>query len=202
MASTVYSPLIILLAFALYGLMHTLTASLSFKDWVISHLGEPARRYYRLAYSLLAFITFLPVLALPVWLPDVHWYTVPAPWRHLMVLGQLLSLALLAYSLLQTGAFQFLGIPQALGAASKDELNTGGLYRYIRHPLYTFTITLIWLIPSMTQNLAALNAAITLYALVGAVVEERKLVRLFGQAYQDYRRRTPMFLPRPCLSCD
>jgi protein-S-isoprenylcysteine O-methyltransferase Ste14 len=197
MLSTTTTPLIIFLAFAFYGLMHTLTASLSFKDRVSSLFGETARRYYRLVYTILAFVTFLPVLALPAWLPDVHWYTVPSPWRYLMVLGQFISLGALTYSLLQIGAFQFIGLPQALGRTAKDELNTGGLYRYMRHPLYTFTITLIWLTPVMTQNLAALNTAITLYALIGAVFEERKLVRIYGKAYRDYRSKTPMFLPLP-----
>lgn len=191
------SPLVILLAFALYGLMHTLTASLGAKQLAASIFGKAADRFYRLVYTILAFVTFLPLMALPLWLPDVHWYTVPAPWRYLMAFGQLLSLALLAYSLLQTGALQFIGLPQALGVAHKDSLNTGGLYRYMRHPLYTFTITFIWLTPVMTQNLAALYLAITLYAVIGAIYEERKLVKLFGPAYQEYRRSTPMFVPLP-----
>ena len=78
-----------------------------------------------------------------------------------------------------------------------EQLNTKGLYRYMRHPLYTFTITFLWLTPVMTQNIAALYSAITLYAFIGAIFEERKLERIFGSAYQNYRRHTPMFIPIP-----
>jgi protein-S-isoprenylcysteine O-methyltransferase Ste14 len=31
--------------------------------------------------------------------------------------------------------------------------------------------------------------------LVGACLEERKLVHVHGQAYRDYQRATPMFFP-------
>jgi protein-S-isoprenylcysteine O-methyltransferase Ste14 len=30
---------------------------------------------------------------------------------------------------------------------------------------------------------------------IGALLEERKLVEQFGAAYEDYRRRTPMLIP-------
>ena len=47
----------------------------------------------------------------------------------------------------------------------------------------------------MTGNLLALNLGITVYLVVGALYEERKLVRLFGEEYIKYRERTPMLIP-------
>jgi protein-S-isoprenylcysteine O-methyltransferase Ste14 len=46
-----------------------------------------------------------------------------------------------------------------------------------------------------TWNLLAFNLAAALYFVIGAVFEERKLVREFGQAYVEYRQRTPMLVP-------
>ena len=72
---------------------------------------------------------------------------------------------------------------------------TGGLYRWVRHPLYTCSLLLLWLVPTMTWNLLALAIGLTVYILMGIVFEERKLLREFGPAYAEYRRRTPGLIP-------
>jgi protein-S-isoprenylcysteine O-methyltransferase Ste14 len=69
------------------------------------------------------------------------------------------------------------------------------MYRWVRHPLYTAGLLIIWLFPIMTCNLLALNIGMTLYILLGAVLEERKLEREFGEAYAQYKSRTPMLIP-------
>lgn len=73
----------------------------------------------------------------------------------------------------------------------------GGIYRRIRHPqawevLYWFVLALLLHSPF-----------VFLYALVWlpleywmVMAEERDLVLRFGQAYEDYRRRTGAFWPR------
>jgi protein-S-isoprenylcysteine O-methyltransferase Ste14 len=65
----------------------------------------------------------------------------------------------------------------------------------MRHPLYTAGLIIIWLAPVMNTNLLALNAGLSIYLVLGAHVEESKLVHEFGETYEDYRRRTPMFIP-------
>ncbi len=70
-----------------------------------------------------------------------------------------------------------------------------GVYRHVRHPLYSAGIVFIWLLPVMTVNVLAINIALTLYVLVGAYFEERKLRSKFGQEYIDYAAVTPMFIP-------
>jgi protein-S-isoprenylcysteine O-methyltransferase Ste14 len=79
---------------------------------------------------------------------------------------------------------------------------TNGLYRYVRHPLYTAGLLFIWLIPVMTVNLLALNIGLTAYLIVGARYEERKLVKEFGEEYLHYRERTPMLIPRLRFTSD
>ena len=189
------SPLIILLAFGLYGFIHSLLASLQVKALVSALFGKTGDQFYRLFYNIFAVITIMPILALPFTLPDVIWYSIPTPWRNLMRVVQLLALGLLGISILQTGTFELLGLSQILGSKQKERLNTAGLYGYIRHPIYTFSIMAIWLNPSMTVNSAALTLAFTLYFIFGAMVEERKLVKVLGQEYRDYQAKTPMFVP-------
>ena len=193
------SPWVIPAAALVYGLFHSVTASLGFKRWLAGILGERLSRYYRLVYSGLAVITLLPVMALAALVPDRTIYAIPAPWRYLAFFGQGLSVLLLAYSVLQTGALQFVGVPQALGMETTDELNTSGLYRYVRHPLYTFSILFLWLTPVMTRNLALLYGAFNdLYAHRGGFRG--------AQTGADLRRRLcripsahPLYHPIPVL---
>jgi protein-S-isoprenylcysteine O-methyltransferase Ste14 len=193
--SPVLSAWIILLAFGLYGVVHSLLASLPVKALVSTLFGKTGERFYRLFYNVFATITIVPILVLPFTLPNVRWYSIPEPWSYLMYAVQLLALGLLGISILQTGVFELLGFSQVLGIEPKDRLNTAGMYGYIRHPLYTFSIIALWFNPSMTVNSAALTLAFTLYFIFGAMVEERKMVKVFGQEYRDYQANTPMFIP-------
>ena len=193
--STFLSPIIIFIAFAVYGVVHSWTASLGLKDFSRKLFGEVSERLYRIAYNIFSFITLMPILALPVLLPDMPLYRVGAPWRYLMFAGQLLGVVIAVVSVLETGAMEFAGLSQLLGIKTDSALTTRGLHRYVRHPIYTGSILFLVLSPEMSLNQAALYLAFILYFVVGAVFEERKLVQHFGQAYIDYRERTPMLLP-------
>ena len=82
-------------------------------------------------------------------------------------------------------------------------LTTDGLYRHVRHPLYSAGFVFLWLTPVMTSTLLALFACLSLYLYIGSVFEEQRLVAEFGPAYQDYRRRVPRLVPRlPPLRSD
>ena len=74
-------------------------------------------------------------------------------------------------------------------------LVTRGPYRWVRHPLYTCALILIWLASPMTWNILALNLGISAYLWIGSIFEERKLVQQFGQMYKDYRKHTPRIIP-------
>lgn len=191
------SPWLILLAVLLYGMLHSFLASLWAKAKVRGWFGVRSDRWYRLVYNLVAVPTFLPVLALVALLPDRKLYAIPWPWAALCILGQLAALGLLAVGLLQTGVSAFLGFRQLAEAPSggAPALVVNGLYRWVRHPLYSAGLLLIWLLPWMGVNLLAMNIGLTVYILVGASLEERKLQREFGLAYAEYRKRTPMLVP-------
>jgi protein-S-isoprenylcysteine O-methyltransferase Ste14 len=47
----------------------------------------------------------------------------------------------------------------------------------------------------MTQNTMVVMIAATVYIIVGALYEERKLEREFGTAYAEYKATTPMLIP-------
>lgn len=165
------------------------------KEWASKTFGSFGDRFYRFFYIGFALVSFVPVSALVYFLPDQQWYKLTPPWSILFYLIQLTSLVLLFLSAYQTGLLQFLGISQALGSSGDGQLQTKGLYKFMRHPIYTFTITFFWFSPSMSQNSAAFYFAIALYSIIGAFYEERKLVKMYGEAYEAYQAKTPMLIP-------
>jgi len=74
-------------------------------------------------------------------------------------------------------------------------LVTDGLYAYIRHPLYIAGLIFIWFSPDMTLNRLVLWVILSLYILIGAYFEERKLLNDFGVEYAEYKAKTPMLIP-------
>jgi protein-S-isoprenylcysteine O-methyltransferase Ste14 len=197
--SSAVSALIVLGATIVYGLVHSLLASLHIKEWARKRFGEAAGRGYRLGFNIFAGLTLLPVLALPALLPDRALYSIPFPWTLLTLALQGLAALALLCGLIQTGLWSFLGLQQLMAPLSREggELVVHGLYRWVRHPLYTAGLVFIWLTPVMTVNLLALIAGFSFYLVIGALIEERKLLEEFGQAYAEYRRRTSFLIPLP-----
>jgi protein-S-isoprenylcysteine O-methyltransferase Ste14 len=70
-----------------------------------------------------------------------------------------------------------------------------GPYRWVRHPLYSCAILLIWSAPDVSVDRLLFNTLWTGWIIVGSLLEERDLLREFGTAYQQYRRRVPMLVP-------
>ncbi|MFM8320244.1 MAG: methyltransferase family protein [Chloroflexota bacterium] len=188
----------ILGAMLVYGVVHSWLAWPQAKGLAQRLFGAGSLRWYRLAYNLFAALSLLPVLYLAAALPDEPLYRVPQPWSLAMLAVQgLAGLGLLA-AVLQTGALSFVGLAQLFqgGDPAPGRLVESGLYRWMRHPIYTTGMAFLWFTPLMTRNLLLLYAGFSLYFLIGAWFEERKLLREFGQAYRDYQRRVGMFLPR------
>ena len=83
-------------------------------------------------------------------------------------------------------------------AAKGKQLVTGGVYAHVRHPQYSglFLITLGFLIqwPSILTLIMWPILMWTYYRL--AMKEERDIEKQFGQAYCDYKKKVPAFIPR------
>jgi methanethiol S-methyltransferase len=185
----------IFLGFGFYGLLHSWTASNQLKQWTYDQFPG-IKRYYRLLYSIFASISFVPVLVLVAKLPDRFLYRIPSPWIYLTLLIQVADLFVLFMGVRQTDSLEFLGLRQAFTSQdSTDPLVVSGLYRYIRHPIYSLGFLLMLLFPLMSSNLLALFVSITIYILIGSIFEERKLILQYPE-YRTYQQQVPMFFPK------
>jgi methanethiol S-methyltransferase len=185
----------LIFAIVLWGVVHSIMASLGFKDMLQRTLGNGFMKFYRLFYNIFSVVSFVPILYLMAVMPNRDLYQVPAPWSYVMLAGQGLSVLLLLVAVLQTDTLAFVGLRQILTDEENGKLVTGGLYRFVRHPLYTFGLLILWLTPSMTINSLIFYISLTVYIFVGTYFEERKLLREFGQEYADYKTATPMLIP-------
>lgn len=76
-------------------------------------------------------------------------------------------------------------------------LVTTGVFRHIRHPLYSSLLLLAWGVflkkPSWIGGGVVLSASA--FLLATAKAEERENTRYFGSAYRAYMQHTKMFIP-------
>jgi protein-S-isoprenylcysteine O-methyltransferase Ste14 len=185
----------LIFSIALWGVVHSIMASLRFKNLLQHTFGDGFMRFYRLIYNVFSVLSFVPVLYLMIVFPNRVLYQVPTPWNYIMLTGQGLSVLLLFVAVLQTDTLAFIGLRQIVSSEKDGKLVTSGLYQYVRHPLYTFGLLILWLSPSMTINSLVVYILLTIYIIVGAYFEEKKLLRGFGQEYAEYKSVTPMLFP-------
>lgn len=185
----------LILSIGLWGFVHSVVASFQFKEILRRTLGVGFMKFYRLLYNLFAVVSIAPVLYLKVILPDKGLYQIPAPWSYLMLTGQGISALLLLVAVMQTDVLSFAGLRQLVEEEKPGKLVTGGLYRIVRHPLYTFSLLILWFSPLVTLNSFIIYLLFTVYILIGIFFEERKLVREYGEEYVSYRNVTPMLIP-------
>lgn len=94
---------------------------------------------------------------------------------------------------------EFTGLSALLKRPEKNALNaevlvTSGVLSVLRHPWYAAGLLLLWL-RDQTYHGFISSLVLSIYLLIGSLLEERRLMKRFGQAYEDYRRAVPMFLP-------
>ena len=84
-----------------------------------------------------------------------------------------------------------------MGVEKTTTLVRSGVYRHIRHPLYSSLLFLAWGIffkaPSWWGGGLALLA--TLCLALAARIEEMENIRFFGKAYRRYMKQSKMFVP-------
>jgi protein-S-isoprenylcysteine O-methyltransferase Ste14 len=110
-----------------------------------------------------------------------------------LVLVQLIGIWMIAQSVRGIDPLDLAGIrqpPPAAERGTKEQgLQVGGVYRFVRHPLYFGWILATFGHPHMTGDRLAFAAITTFYLLIAIPWEERSLTESFGEAYREYKRQ-------------
>jgi len=187
------------LGWVVWCTLHSTLISIPVTEYLKRKLRE-GFRFYRLFYNAFSLATLIPLLLYSASMrqePIFRWegslWVIP---YLLLVTG--IGLFLVGgrnYSLLQ-----FLGITQIQSGAGNRSMSAytsfvvSGIHRMIRHPWYLGGMMIVW---SGDLSLSTIlnNMVITSYFIIGAILEERKLVREFGESYREYQRNVSMFFP-------
>jgi len=195
--------LIIIFLFALFGYSHSLLASNKIKRFAVSYAGNYIA-FYRLVYNILSTVTVYALFKiLPH--PDIIIYDLKYPYDFIILVLQFISLAGFIWSLKFINVKEFLGVSQIerwfnnqYDVNELDEnltLRIRGAYRFMRHPLYFFSIMFLLFRPVMDIFYLTCLICIIIYFYIGSYYEEKRLIEKFGEEYIKYKKEVPVIFP-------
>jgi protein-S-isoprenylcysteine O-methyltransferase Ste14 len=185
----------IIIEFVLYFLFFAIIHSFLAMDFTKNKAEKLGKgyRYYRIIYTLISIPLFAP--AFIVWItysnstPVV--YSIPQNLYPVVILIRLAALGMFGYVFLQIDFLEFIGMKRQ----KKNVLITGGAYGIVRHPLYTAGILLLITKMEMTLLDITVILLVAVYLIIGAFIEERRLLSTYGDEYRKYQQRVSMFIP-------
>ena len=77
------------------------------------------------------------------------------------------------------------------------ELVDTGIFKYIRHPLYSSLLFLTWgiYLKNTSNELLIVSLLSTIFLFLTAKFDENECIKYFGEKYKEYRKRSKMFIP-------
>lgn len=161
-------------------------------------LSQPrSHGFYRfLAWEFILALVLVNVLGLAQWFGDPFSLRQLASW--VLLIGSVIPVTWGAYLLRTRGRPQAARDDRHLLAFEKTtQLVTTGVFKYVRHPLYSSLLWLAWgVFLKRPSGLAGgLAVCVTALLVATAKAEESENRRYFGTAYDTYMRNTKMFIP-------
>jgi len=186
-----------LLLLSLFAVQHSVMARRQFKQWWTQYVPKSVERSTYVLFASLA-------LALLLWqwrpIPTVLWQ-VADPQIAMAITGlSFVGWFIVLTSTFLINHFELFGLHQVANNLAgrpmpAPRFRTPLYYQFVRHPLYLGFIIAFWAAPTMTVGHLLFAAVTTAYIVVGASLEERDLVEMFGDDYRRYRERVSMLIP-------
>lgn len=186
----------------IFGAIHTFTAQAAFQRFLSRFFTLD---FHRSIFMIITGITITLVMALwqntgvIIWLvPHLNFVTLnlTSALLYLFFVGLAVSV------ILKFDALSFVGIRQVFDGSANPKtsqlqtLQRDGFFRYVRHPIYLFTLLAITVTPFMTlDRLIVAVGTVAYLKFFGLRFEERKLVEIFGEPYRVFQREVPALWP-------
>ena len=180
-------------------ILHSLLITGSLNAW-IRKKGGFLQGLHRLVYVIFSLLSLIPIL----------WYQYSLPQQLILSFSgsrHILQAILLLYALLMAYGGKkvydldyFLGISQWRSYRDNKQpqpkpFACRGILQYVRHPWYSGGLAFLWALGPLTDVTLLVRGILTVYLVVGTVLEEQKLVRELGRPYRDYCRQVPCLIP-------
>ena len=211
------SPLRVMAATALFGVVHSALASHAAKRTATHLFGTRNRNgLYRVLYMAQSVVTFAALAHYIRRQPDRVLYEAPKPVATAMRMSQAACLGAATWAAHEVGLSRITGLasfkawrngtnvgpePEAQGPyfAEDGGLQADGPFRLSRHPLNFWPLPIFFLNPRMTVNLVTFALTATAYLIVGSAHEEARLKATYGDEYRKYQwSGVPFYFPPVC----
>lgn len=186
-----------LLLIGLFGIQHSAMARWKFKQKWIKYIPRPVERSTYVLFASLALI-----IMFYCWQPvnTLIWNLKGTTAGETAMAISWAGWGMLLLSTFLINHFDLFGLRQViLNAFGKDyskiRFRTPLLYKMVRHPLYLSFLLIFWFAPVMTIGHLVFAAGMTGNLIIGMNLEERDLVQLYGEKYQEYRETVPKIIP-------
>lgn len=181
-----------------YCLLHSFLISTSFTNLMTRSLKN-YYAFYRMFFVLFSVVLLIPLISYTNQLDNNVIITYGPPLdiiRNALTLGSLLMFFWAFF--LDYDSLSFFGIRQIMSFGKKvnppGELKRDGLLGVVRHPMYFALIVYLWC-QVFTMADIIVNIVLTIYVIMGTIIEEKKLILEFGDAYVKYQKEVPMLTP-------
>jgi len=175
----------------LFAIFHSLSAAYQCKHWFY-RLGISGQSY-RFVYSVVAILTTVIWLYCIDQLPDRSLYQTDGLSRIVLMMIQSMGLLLLLAAFQPIDGLAFLGLRKV--DSGTDPFIVGGIYRWLRHPMYTAVMLILLAMPDQTYNGLHFSLFVCLYFVIGSRFEESRMIREHSD-YADYRHDVAAFIPK------
>ena len=192
--------LLIALLWTGYVSLHSFLISIRFTN-LMSRLLKKYYAFYRLFYVLISFILLIPLINYASQLDDkviISYDSTISIVRYILIAGSLLMFFWAFF--FNYDSLSFFGIRQILNFGKEKKINPqegikkNGLLGIMRHPMYLALIIYLWCQTFRVIDIIV-NSLLTIYIIIGTILEEKKLVLEFGDAYKKYQQEVPMLIP-------
>lgn len=185
---------LIVLSVAVFGLLHSGISANRVKNRIIDKWGKGV---YANIFNITSLVTIL-VAFLSMWYWD---------WLYFLFTPELVQpvlfvsgLVLMAVGIIITNrASKVISVSTVADMRTDREskLVTEGIYARVRHPLYLATILLLFGLIAIYPfaQVIVFSLGLVVYTIIGAFLEERKLVTHYGQDYIEYKKQAGFLLP-------
>ena len=179
-----------------FFLQHSVMVRKGFRQWLAQYVRQA---FHPALYSIASGIFLLVIMIL--WQKSRIVAASPQGWMYWALRGgYFLSIAGFVWGNVALGSFDSFGLNPILNHVKGIQpaprtFIVRGPYRWVRHPLYLFSLLMIWSCPFLTMDRIVFNVLFTIWTVIGMNLEERDLLAHFGREYHEYQKKVPILIP-------